>query len=101
MSIPNNFCGFKTAYLIPVDPAWGNKLSDMIADCTNEIFGLDDMLLYGWEVRGTDISGAAGFVITFDIEHAPKDEEMVYIEKAIMAFGGDSDAKKWLEDYRQ
>lgn len=63
-----NFCQFKTAYIVDPDDSELDPLSDRICDDTLSYIIKDDELPDGWTFRGTDISGAAGFVLTFDIE---------------------------------
>jgi hypothetical protein len=98
--IPENFCGFKTAYVLPINVDWAESIADLIVDDNPDIFKLDSMLLPGWEFKCTGISGAAGFILEFAIEHSPFDGECQYIEKAIMAFGGDTKAIQWLDNHK-
>ncbi len=98
---PKNFCGFKTAYLLPINIPWSETITEMIVEGSSEVFKLSDTLLVGWELKATDISGCAGFILEFEVDYPPTADDCVYIEKAIMAFGGDSQAIDWVKSYRQ
>lgn len=99
--VPANFCGFRTAYLLPINVPWAEAITEMIVEGSDAVFTLSDTLLCGWELRATDISGCAGFILEFEVNYPPKPEDCVYIEKAVMAFGGDSSAQDWLNRYTQ
>lgn len=79
-----NFCQFKTAYMI--DPADDelDPISDAI--CEDYIFEVMNQVKFptGWDFRGTDISGAAGYVILFDIEDTVPTAEQLDQVDAIM-----------------
>ena len=79
-----NFCQFKTAYMI--DPS--DDELDPFADAISDDYVFEVMrnvkLPTGWEFRGTDISGAAGYVILFDInDTVPTSEQLDQVD-AIM-----------------
>ena len=99
--IPENFCGFKTAYLLPINIDWAEAIVDLIIDDVPELFKLDELLLTGWSLKATDISGCAGFILEFEIEHAPTEDECVYTENVIKAFGGNEQAQKWVDNWTQ
>jgi hypothetical protein len=99
--IPKRFCGFKTAYLLPINEKWSNTITDMIINDSANLFTLNELLLTGWDLRGSDISGCAGFVLLFDIDYIPTEDDCEYIENAIKAFGGDEKAQKWLDNWTQ
>lgn len=101
MEMPSNFCGFRTAYLLPINVDWAEKITDLIINDLSELFEIDKGLLYGWSLKATGISGAAGFILEFEFESPPVIDDLIYIEKAIMAFGGNTEAKKWIKDYIQ
>ncbi len=79
----NNFCGFKTAYLIEREEF--PYLEDMLVEKEGEFWR--DMgeleLPKGWSWTGTDRSGAAGFVLTFDIEGYPHPAQLRKVIRAL------------------
>jgi len=72
-------CGFKTAWLIQNS----NKIKDAIID--NSIFELfkNRILPKSWNFKGTDISGAAGFVLLFGIDPIITQSECQLIEEVL------------------
>ncbi len=79
----NNFCGFKTAYLIEREEF--SYIEDLMAE--NEDLFWKEMneleLPNGWTFTGTDISGAAGYVLTFDLSVYPKPAQMRALVRAL------------------
>ncbi len=69
----SGFCQFKTAFLLGEG---FEKLSSHV--CEGSIFDAveNEKLPLGWELRGTDISGAAGFLLIFDIEGIPIQDDL-------------------------
>lgn len=81
MNSINNFCQFKTAYLITNN--FPNVMDAIIDHTIFDLFN-DIELPLNWEFTGTDISGAAGFVLVFEIEDGiPTKKQMLEIDKII------------------
>ena len=77
----NNFCQFKTAYLLGDDFYY---LTDAAADGSVFYVLKDSNLPAGWEFMGTSISGAAGFILLFDILHLPKESDMEEVKQELL-----------------
>lgn len=81
----SNWCGFKTAYAVDIH----SELSDDISDQKNMIWryfdksGLPDT----WALLGTEISGAAGFVLLFEFENFATQEDLNKVEEIIKEYG--------------
>lgn len=73
----SGFCQFKTAFLLGQG---FENLADHI--CEERIFSIvdDSLLPSGWELSETGISGAAGFLLIFDIERLPTQNDMDAVE---------------------
>lgn len=73
----SGFCQFKTAYLIA---SGFENLTNAI--CEDDIFGIvdQDELPDGWVFNETAISGAAGFLMIFDIESIPTQADMDQVD---------------------
>lgn len=75
-----SWCGFKTAYLL--DENYPN-LSDGVANdwiweaMNHETFPV------GWHFTGTDVSGAAGFVLVFEIDKTPRTLDCNVVEAVL------------------
>ena len=72
----------KTAWMIdePGSPLTEAIVNDRIFPLMQEVD-----LPPNWEFRGTDISGAAGFVLIFDTYSLPTREDLDQIEKVLSA----------------
>lgn len=72
----SNFCGFKTAYLLEMEEF--PSLIDLLVDDDDLFFREIEAkdLPRGWTFTGYEISGASGFVITFDLVSIPKAASM-------------------------
>jgi len=79
MSLSDKWCQVKTAFLLDVHSA----LTDACADDTIFDYDWKDILPKGWEMKNTDISGAAGFVLIFEIEHVPSEAEFLRVQQII------------------
>lgn len=77
-----NFCQFKTAYLLDRND-FPNIVNDIIENDVFRLFEDSVTLPTEWELTGTDISGAAGFVLVFDIYHAPTQNDLNQVDLAI------------------
>ena len=95
MSILDKFCGFKTAYFVDADthPA----LADLIAE--DELFDVMATVALpdGWEFEGQDISGAAGYVITFNVAGLPNTGDMESIAAIMDRLNKAKAARQWNE----
>lgn len=98
MGASKYFCGFKTAFF--VGDQYDN-VGEMIANDLDEFFSYmtyDAELPEGWEFTGTDISGAAGFVVTFDLSGLPTEYDMAEVVNVFDALEEIQKQKKWKED---
>lgn len=70
-----HWCQFKTAVLLD-----DGLLADAVVDET--IFDLikDEELPEGWSFYSTGISGAAGFIVEFNIDDLPTEEQLKAVE---------------------
>ncbi len=79
MSVTKYFCGFKTAFVVDEDHEY---IADLIAD--DKFFDImlekEEFLPDGWTFTGVDTAGAAGFVITFDLDIMPHEDEMTIVK---------------------
>ena len=88
MKISDEWCGFKAAVLISpsCDEFDFDKISSLIND-DHQIFAAinNDELPDGWEFTETDISGAAGYVLVFDVamSNMPTVEAIKQVEQVI------------------
>lgn len=95
MGIEKHFCGFKTAFF--VDASYDEGLAELISDDIDRFFTLmgKEDLPEGWEFRGTDESGAAGYVVTFDIDGFPNETDMEAIKTIMDKYDAMIKKEKW------
>jgi len=53
---------------------------DIIIDEKLFQYNWNESLPEGWDLVGSDISGAAGFVILFEIDHLPTEPELLLVK---------------------
>lgn len=82
-----NFCGFKTEYILTSEFP---KLSDRCIEEPNSsdsIFALFDKyhaeLPVDWDFSGTDMYGAAGYVLIFEVDRVPEHLDLLKIDGLI------------------
>jgi len=106
MSLDNiNFCGFKTAYLLD---ASFNAIPEAMtgwdgvsgSPCFMNHFCKHFNFVEGWDLKGTGISGAAGFILEFEVEHFPIEAELVQIENELRKYEVlvNKDYKEWYKE---
>lgn len=72
-----SWCQFKTAYLLDVN----SPLTDNIENVFD--YNWEAILPKGWKLTKTEKSGAAGYVLIFEIDKVPTDIERQLVETAI------------------
>lgn len=73
------WCQFKVAYLLPVE----GRLTDLLSDGVSIFSEFDNLLPKGWAAVETCISGAAGYVVVFDVDTIPTQKDLNSVEKTI------------------
>ncbi len=72
----SNWCQIKTALLLPIH----HEMTEACGDDTIFDYDWNAILPEGWDFKGSDISGAAGYVLLFEVDHLPTEPEVLIIE---------------------
>lgn len=80
--------GFKTAYLLNHDEHPCERAIEylMLQASDKRLMDLCKNFPDGWEFRSEGINGACGFMVEFDIDHAPSEDERNLVQKKIHEF---------------